>query len=970
MGSTAGIHGSVNVNNTSGSSQLSVDDSSDTTGRTANLYNGELTGLGASAPIYWTPTSSATGGVTYLAVHGGSGGNTFDVENTSNLYDGTYIGSGSGGNTTHNSVEVYATSGSLAVDGGTGFQSVDVGVGLTAGIAGSVDVYNSSSSGYSYLTVDDSSDTTGRTANLYDGELTGLGASAPVYWSPSASSTGGVTFVDAEGGSGGNTFYVHNTSSPYCATIIQSGSGGNTTSNSVYVYATTGSLDVDGIDSFQSVDVGVGSTAGIAGLVNLQNTGLSGYSYLTVDDSLDTTGRTANLHDGYLTGLGASAPIEWSPSPSLTGGTTYVAVDGGSGGNTFNVYGTDFYYYTYLLTGGGSNTVDVTATNGALQINGSGTDTLVGPNVASTWTISSSNAGSVGNITFAGVANLTGGSANDIFNFSNGKGVTGIVNGGAGTNTLNYSAYTTGVTVDLTAGTATGTGGVVNIQNVTGSPANDSIKGNSASNVIAAGGGNDKLSGGPGGNDTFILAATQGASTTVTGAGTGDTLQGANIANTWNVTGANAGNVNGIAFTGIANLTGGTAADTFKFTSAGSVSGKINGGGGTNTLDYSADGGVAATVNLATGAATKTGGLSSITKLVGSSSTADTLVGPNAANTWTISGINSGTVGTFTFSAVENLTGGTGNDTFKFTAGSVTGKINGGGGTNTLDYSGDGGVAVTVNLATGAATRTGGFSNIQALVGSSAADTLVGPNSTNTWTLTTANAGTVGTFKFSAVENLTGGSAEDVFVFDAGVTISGKINGGGGNNWLDYAAYTTAVTVNLATDTATGINGSAAGGISSIRNVRGSQGSDILTGNSQGNILIGRTGTNTIKGGTGRSILIGGKGKDTVTGGSGNDILIAGYTDFNNSSLANDLALDSILAEWQSGNSYSTRISHIKNGGGLNGSNKFDWGVTVHDNSTSNANKLTGADEPGALNWFFANVSHTTTNKSAGEQLN
>ena len=58
------------------------------------------------------------------------------------------------------------------------------------------------------------------------------------------------------------------------------------------------------------------------------------------------------------------------------------------------------------------------------------------------------------------------------------------------------------------------------------------------------------------------------------------------------------------------------------------MTGKINGGGGTNTLNYSGDGGIAATVNLATDTATKTGGFANITNLVGSSSTADVLSGP------------------------------------------------------------------------------------------------------------------------------------------------------------------------------------------------------------------------------------------------------------------------------------------------------------------------------------------------------
>ena len=173
------------------------------------------------------------------------------------------------------------------------------------------------------------------------------------------------------------------------------------------------------------------------------------------------------------------------------------------------------------------------------------------------------NAGSLSNITFSAVENLTGGTGNDTFKFSAGKSVTGRIDGGGGTDTLNYALYTTGVTVNLGVGTATGTGGVANIVNVTGSPANDTITGNSASNVLSGGGGSDVLNGGPGGNDTFILASTQGAATTVTGDGVGDTLTGANIANTWTLTGAGAGNVTGIAFTGINNLVGGTSTDAF-----------------------------------------------------------------------------------------------------------------------------------------------------------------------------------------------------------------------------------------------------------------------------------------------------------------------------------------------------------------------------------------------------------------------
>ena len=52
---------------------------------------------------------------------------------------------------------------------------------------------------------------------------------------------------------------------------------------------------------------------------------------------------------------------------------------------------------------------------------------------------------------------------------------------------------------------------------------------------------------------------------------------------------------------------------------------------------------------------------------------------------------------------------------------------------------------------------------------------------------------------FSSFENLIGGSGTDIFIFSKSKSLSGVIDGGGGGDTLNYAAYTTAVTVNLAT---------------------------------------------------------------------------------------------------------------------------------------------------------------------------
>ncbi len=976
------IQGNLTVSSGSNNNALVLDDQANSANSTYSLVGSTVSRTGTATITYLSVDS--------LVLNGGSGNDIYNIQGTGGETPVSIV-AGKGNDTFNvspSSKNLGTVNAPLSINGGGGNDSMVLDDQAyptsTTYVLTPTTVSRAGMATVTYVAVESVTLNGGSGGDTYDvsGTAAGVkltidaGAGNDTLIGPNAASTWNITGANA--GTVGNVTFaaIENLTGGTLTDAFKFAAGGSVTGK-INGGGGTNTLDYSG-------DGGIAATVNLASDTATKTGGFANIQSLVGSSSTADQLIGPNSNNTWtLTGANAGTvgSFSFSAIENLTGGTAndtfkFAAagsvagkINGGGGSNTLD----------YSGDGGAAATVNLavdtaTRTGGFANIqslvgSSSSADQLIGPNTTNTWSITAVNGGMVGSFSFSGVENLTGGTANDTFKFSNGKGVAGKVNGGGGTNTLDYSLYTTGVTVNLTAGTATGTGGIANIQNVTGSPANDHITGNGANNVIIGNGGIDVLNGGGGGSDLFILVSTQAAGTTITGAGTTDTIQGANIANTWTISGSNAGSVNGIAFTGIANLTGGSSTDTFKFTSAGSITGKVDGGGGTNTLNYSGDGGIAATVNLVSDTATRTGGFANIQSLVGSSSTADQLIGPNSNNTWTLTGANAGTVGSFSFSAVENLTGGTANDTFKFAAGgSVTGKINGGGGTNTLDYSGDGGAAATVNLATSTATRTGGFASIQSLVGSSStADKLIGPNTTNTWSITAVNGGTVGSFSFSGIENLTGGSGLDIFVFSAGKSVSGKIDGGGGgNDWLDYAAYTTPVTVNLATGTATGVGG----GIANIRDVRGGQGGNTLTGDAQGNILIGGAGPNTIVGGSGRSILIGGKGKDTVTGNSGGDILIAGYTNFDSSSLANDLALESILAEWQSANSYATRISHIKNGGGLNGSNKFDWGVTVHDNSTANANKLTGGGGAGGQNWFFANLSHTTTNKTPGEQLN
>jgi filamentous hemagglutinin family protein len=242
----------------------------------------------------------------------------------------------------------------------------------------------------------------------------------------------------------------------------------------------------------------------------------------------------------------------------------------------------------------------------------------------------------------------------------------------------------------------------------------------------------------------------------------GSTLVGANQNTTWQLTGANQGSVsgfaNGLSFSNIENLAGGTGNDIFQFLND-SFNGGIDGGGGTNRLDYSA----IVTPLILDLEATQP---ENIQEFFGGSSV-NTLVGRNAANTWTVTGTNSGTLNGATFSNFQILQGGAVNDSFAIAGGSVD-QIDGAAGSNTL----------------------------------------IGDNLTNTWSLTGADTGSVnGAVAFFNIGNLTGGNADDTFVFSDGATLSGIIDGAPGFDTLDYSEYTTPVTVDLTQNQATGTAG-------------------------------------------------------------------------------------------------------------------------------------------------------------------
>lgn len=137
-----------------------------------------------------------------------------------------------------------------------------------------------------------------------------------------------------------------------------------------------------------------------------------------------------------------------------------------------------------------------------------GSDTLTGRSVGTNaWTLQALDRGQLvgsGNpLSFSSIENLTGGPGADHFAFRLTGRISGKITGGGGTDTLDYANYASAVTVDLTAGRATGAASVSLVENITGSRYDDTLIGNSQANVIRGGNGNDTIYGRAGDDQLF-----------------------------------------------------------------------------------------------------------------------------------------------------------------------------------------------------------------------------------------------------------------------------------------------------------------------------------------------------------------------------------------------------------------------------------------------------------------------------------
>lgn len=242
--------------------------------------------------------------------------------------------------------------------------------------------------------------------------------------------------------------------------------------------------------------------------------------------------------------------------------------------------------------------------------------------------------------------------------------------------------------------------------------------------------------------------------------------------------------------------------------------------------------------------------------------------------------------------ACDDLTGDSDNNTFIPGSGNDT--VNGNGGIDTVDFSGQAAMTVTLSGGSGSATESGSgevdtLTDIDNIFGTDNNDYIAGDDNSNYL------AGRGGT------DSLVGGAGDDTFSSGGG---SDSIAGGTGTNtidyeWLngsdggitaDYASSETDITYSSGTDSISGIykiiateyddeiqwgNGSYSvtlDGESGSDSLVGGGSDDVLYGSGEDDILRGADGDDKLYGGTENDTLFGGMGDDTLSGGEGNDI--------------------------------------------------------------------------------------------------
>jgi Ca2+-binding RTX toxin-like protein len=462
--------------------------------------------------------------------------------------------------------------------------------------------------------------------------------------------------------------------------------------------------------------------------------------------------------------------------------------------------------------------------------------------------------GGIGNDT------MTGGIGNDTFVVDS-IGDVVIENANEGTDTIETTLNSISLAAlpNIENLTFVGTGNFTG----TGNAAANTITGGAGNDVLDGGAGADRLVGGAG-NDTYIVdnagdvvveAAGLDIDTVLT------TLSSYTLgANVENLTFTGVGNFTGTGNALANTIIGGAGADTLSGAGGDdTLSGlggddTLFGGAGNNTL-FGGDGNDQLTGGAGTDALFGGAGNDTFNYIIGDG--VDTVDGGTGADTLKIAG----TAANNTLNVVFDGTSITG-----FEGGTVTGveavTADLGLGTDTLNYAAST-ANVTVNLATLTASGFASIAGIENVTGGSGNDTLTGDANANTLTGGAGNDvldGGIG------ADTLVGGAGDDRYIVDNAADVVTEAAGAGIDTvQTSLALYTLGANVdNLIF---TGVGSFVGTGNALANTITGGVGLDTLNGGAGDDTLIGGAGNDTMTGGVGNDtfIFLPGFGKDTIT---------------------------------------------------------------------------------------------------------
>ena len=550
---------------------------------------------------------------------------------------------------------------------------------------------------------------------------------------------------------------------------------------------------------------------------------------------------TVNLETMQATALdGMFAGIEnligSAQSDQLIGpdaGATFV-IDAANRGS---VAGVTFTSFENLAGGAGEDTLDYGAYEGTVVVNlettqatalgggfagienfigGDQDDQLIGPDAGATFILDAAGDGSAAGVTFASFESLTGGTGSDTFVLPGDADVPVMLDGGAGSDTLDCSAATAAVQVDLGSGFCSLvhdglTGAVIRIESVRTGAGDDTLTGGEEADVLSGGAGNDTLRGLDG----------------------DDTLDGG---------------------PGDDTMDGGAGNDVYIET-PGSRDAVLD-SGGVDELDFSgAAVGIRLNLGHGTGKPQEVDVAGNVLRIYG---TIENVIGSTHDDLITGNAVANHLVG---LGGDDRLTGLDGED-----------ELEGGDGQDLL-YGGNG--ADRLDGGAGDDCLRGQEGN-DVLRGGDGADTLIGGVGDDELY---GEQGDDRLFDGDGNDRLDGGPGQDAMVGGDGhdVLVSGSgddiLRGKGGHDLADYSQDAAGMQVNLAAGVVTDGWGST-DSISGIGTVYGSSFADTLVGGRGADSLYGLGGDDVIRGGGGSDRLFGGPGPDTVFGEGGDDQML------------------------------------------------------------------------------------------------